>query len=159
MKTATVIAFIAAMSVTGAYAAEAAKPAALGDQPAAMGDKTMPMQKMDGCKGMKSADQMKGDSKDAQGMAACKDGMSAEHTQKMHEHMKDMHGGMDGMGGMPKGEAATTDARPKATARTDDKAVLPACDGKDSKGMPCAAKAAPVDDVDHAAHHPQPPAK
>lgn len=168
MKSATVIAFIAAMSVAGAYAAEPAKPAAAGDTPAAMGDKAMPMQKMDGCAGMNSADPMKGDSKDAQGMGACKDGMSADHMQKMHEHMQDMHGskdgmqGMDGMksmGGMPKGDAAAKEAKPKATAKKGDKAAPPACDGKDSKGKPCAANVAPADEVDHAAHHPQTPAK
>lgn len=168
MKSATVIAFIAATSMMGAYAAEPAKPATTGEKPAAMGDKAMPMQKMDGCEGMKSADQMKSDSKDAQGMPACKDGMSADHMQKMHEHMQDMHGGRDGMqgmdgmksmGAMQKDDAAAKDAKPKATAKKGDKAAPPACDGKDSKGMPCAANAAPADEVDHAAHHPQPPAK
>lgn len=49
---------------------------------------------------MESADPMKGDTKDAQGMAACKDGMSADHMQKMHEHMQEMHGGNDGMQGI-----------------------------------------------------------
>lgn len=171
MKSATVIAFVAAMSVTGAYAAEPAKPAAAGEKPAAMGDKAMPMQVMEGCEGMQSPNQMKGDPKDAQGAAACRDGMSADHMQQMHEHMQDMqdmHGGKDGMqgmggmksmGGMPQSDAAAKDAKPKATAGKGDKAAPPACDGKDSKGMPCAANAAPADDGDHAAHHPQPPAK
>lgn len=51
MKSATLIAFIAAMSMTGAYAAEPAKPAAAGDKPAEMG--AMPMPMMGGCEGMK----------------------------------------------------------------------------------------------------------
>ena len=141
MKSVQIIAMMAAMFVAGAYAAEPAKATAV-DKPAAMGDKAMPMQKMDSCEGMKAPDRMKGDAQDAKGMTACKDGMSAEHMQKMHEHMQEMHGGKDGMSGMksmdgmPQGDAAAKDVSPKAATQNADKVV-------------------PSDGVDHAAHHPQ----
>lgn len=136
MKAAMLIALVAAVSVTTAYAAEPAKQAP-------MGDKGMSMQMMDKCEGMKidgkaGAKDMKG-ANDGKAMNCPKDGMSDEHMKQMHEHMQEMHGdagmmGKEGMGGMPAG-AANEGAAPSAATKP--------------------AAAAPADAVDHAAHHPQ----
>lgn len=123
MNAAKLIAFVAAVSATGAYAAE---PATYSP----MGDKSMPMQKMEKCEGMKSDDKAGAKSMD------CKmDDMSGEHMKQMHEHMHQMQsggmmgGGGQGMGGMQSGAA------PKAAPAK-------------------AATQAPADQQDHSAHHP-----
>lgn len=56
------------------------------------------------------------------------------------------------------GACAAEPAKPAAAGNKpsamSDNAAPPACVGKDSQSVPCAATAAPADDVDHAAHHP-----
>lgn len=133
MKAAIVMAMAVSLAVSTAMAAEATKPAP-------MGDKGMSMQQMDKCEAMR-ADAKAGakDAKDGNAMACSKDGMSDDHMKQMHEHMQQMHGdgdmmGKDGMGGM-KQDGKSADARPKVT--------------------PKAADSAPADDANHEAHHPE----
>lgn len=141
MKVATMIALVAALSMSSADAAE----------PATMGGKDMSMHKVDKtgkegkaqkCEGMKAAGKSaQPGAGQGKGMDCPKDGMSDEHMKQMHDHMQQMHGdgGMMGKGdagGMPMNAAA------KSPAAKDAALAKPSA-------------AAPADAVDHSAHHPK----